>query len=381
MRSFTVLIAALALIFILGCVQPTGPVPPVPIPPTPTGPGITANDVTALPSDALLGQYIIGAWASTDIIYSSGKVIRNSNNTPFEFQLPLEKLQRIQAFIMNKEYKIIETYYPPASTADLVVDSYAIMVINVNGETKLIESVSWIREILSEESNTAENGPWEFKNETLLALTNMRPFIENGCTSNIPTSPGGEGITSDALFDCPQFNIETGDFVTDRNTFFFYHDADFQGLGFPVLAYYPAYSGGEKIPAINEHCLQLCVGVRLIAYTENGFSFINDINQLKEAVGEINTPEKAYSYALLATGSQPLQDLPLNELSYPVMPRTNRVERNTNGYTVTLYDSTGGICCGTDYVYYKVTYSVKADGTITEFAREQVGRVFNNSIA
>ncbi|QQR92196.1 MAG: hypothetical protein IPJ89_03475 [Candidatus Iainarchaeum archaeon] len=114
----------------------------------------------------------------------------------------------------------------------------------------------------------------------------------------------------------------------------------------------------------------------MMAYINNEWISINTKEELLAHSGTIDSPAEAFAIARYITGNKTGEEVDIPNLE-------SNAEVNADGtFHVTLYTSTGGICCGTDYVYYRVHYRVDAQGEITEQGtREQVGIVPNSAIA
>lgn len=113
-----------------------------------------------------------------------------------------------------------------------------------------------------------------------------------------------------------------------------------------------------------------------MAYINGEWISINTKEELLARSGTIDSASEAFAIARYITGNKVADEVDLPNLD-------SKAEANTNGtFHVTLYTSTGGICCGTNYEYYRVHYEVDAQGNITEVEqREHVGTIPNSSIA
>ncbi len=170
-------------------------------------------------------------------------------------------------------------------------------------------------------------------------------------------------------------NIESTSFPPyDGYTFF--SDPYSYGLDFPALTYYVSFTADQDVPVINKDCIQICGGPRLMAYSNNAWVSINTKEELLAASGTIDSPAEAFAIARYLTGNKVGEEVEIEGLE------SNATANGDGTFSVTLYSSTGGICCGTDYVYSRMYYLVDAQGNITEERTPvEVGVVSNQAIA
>lgn len=170
-------------------------------------------------------------------------------------------------------------------------------------------------------------------------------------------------------------NIEPANFPPYEG-YSFFSDPISYGLDFPALTYYVSFTPDQEVPVINKDCIQICGGPRLMAYIDGEWKSIDTKEELLAESGTIDSPAEALAVARYITGNKVGEEVDIPDLE-------TKAEANTDGtFHVTLYASTGGICCGTNYEYYRIHYGVDAQGNITEVEpREHVGIVPNTSIA
>lgn len=156
----------------------------------------------------------------------------------------------------------------------------------------------------------------------------------------------------------------------------FFSDPYSYGLDFPALTYYVSFTVDQEQPVINKDCIQICGGPRLMVYINGEWISINTKEELLARSGTIDSPAEAFAIARYITGNKVAEEVEIEGLD-------SLAYANPNGtFSVTLYSSTGGICCGTDYVYSRMYYLVDAQGNISEErAPVEVGSVPNQSIA
>jgi len=118
----------------------------------------------------------------------------------------------------------------------------------------------------------------------------------------------------------------------------------------------------------------------LLVYDKGQFSYIKNKKELKDFVYPIDNEFEAVSYTSEATGSIPKFLLPDALKNYVLVPETY-VIKDGDLFLVNLFNSEGGVCCGTDYIYYSILYKVTKDGKIQEMSRKNVGRIRNRAIA
>jgi hypothetical protein len=170
-------------------------------------------------------------------------------------------------------------------------------------------------------------------------------------------------------------NIEPTNFPPYEG-YAFFSDPYSYGLDFPALTYYVSFTADQNISVINKDCIQICGGPRLMAYINNAWISINTKEELLARSGTIDSPAEAFAIARYVTGNKVAEEVEIQGLE-------STAYANPNGtFSVTLYSSTGGICCGTDYVYSRMYYLVDAQGNISEErAPVVVGSVPNSAIA
>ncbi len=170
-------------------------------------------------------------------------------------------------------------------------------------------------------------------------------------------------------------NLPSGYTGTFEQNIPYYSDRYAYGFDFSALTYKVPYIFDQEIESIYKECLQICIGTRLMAYIDGEWNSIDSVEELRRLTGTIDSEAEALAFARYATG-QPAGDEILLE------GQETEVEVNAQGnYEVNLYTHEGGICCGTDYVYYKVTYEVTKEGNVSEKGKVEVGIVENNAIA
>lgn len=211
-------------------------------------------------------------------------------------------------------------------------------------------------------NDTGTNDPKLMSHETLAQLA--------GCTDTGMQELNGKMRQT---WSCP--NLPTGNIGSFAHDIVYYSDGHAYGLGFSALTYNVPYTVDQPVDAIYSDCIQVCTGTRLMAYINGKWESVNSVARMKELTGTIDSEAEALAFARYATGQPTVDEIPLQGLTASVM------DKGDGSFDVQLFPHEGGICCGTDYVYYRTTYNVSADGTIKEMGTTQAGTVENHAIA
>lgn len=208
--------------------------------------------------------------------------------------------------------------------------------------------------------------------------TDISPFIENGCKQ---------------IEQYGRIQVECTDSNREELTICrrCYKKDGVGGFSVPVLECH--YCGNTENVTESDYVRNIGVdhfaGIQYIIFKNNNFKYIKNKDMLKSFVSTIDTPIKAISYVIAYTGSSPKFEMVEEEWgSHRFAPGI--VDRNAvdsyvlakdNGFIVRLYDTTGGACCGTDYILYAIDYFVTHDGIISEDSRTKIGKIDNRAIA
>jgi len=164
----------------------------------------------------------------------------------------------------------------------------------------------------------------------------------------------------------------------------YYYNKGLVGFNVPILeCIYPegiSIYNGSSDEYVRNVGIDHIAGLQYVVYIDGRFDYIINKDALKKFAVPINDTFKAFSYVSAMTGSYPKFRMSKEWIEISKAVDSFVITKN-DGYEVRLYNSQGGICCGTDYIIYAIDYKVTNDGEISQISRTKIGTVYNRAIA